>query len=315
MDTNENNKPNKPKKNITLIISVLCLILCGLTYLNTLSLADQIYSMQTKLNSLNDSLNSLNRSMGSITTDVRNSLNESASILAKTNYNVGEINSKNNTVEVKFNITPKEYKENSTAKIYINNVPYDMAYSNGDFVYTYTGPIETDINPDKIEILSNGVSYSESLENLSINTKEMFFPYIYADFNYSKSDVANGKLSLEGDVNVNYAKYSDTDYEIVRAKVIALVNDKTVKEYTCELENNGDVYSYIHISDTFDVGNSGKFRLILVTTDSRGYIYENTLFGLSTNDSGTILNDGNSNDYYLTRVYDKDHNFLFEKDY
>ena len=314
MDNNENNKPNKPKKNITLIISILCLILCGLTYLKTLSLTDQIYSMQVKLNSLNDSLRSLNSSMGSITTDVRNSLNESASILTKTNYDMGEINSENNTVEVKFSITPKEYKEGSTAKIYINNAPYDMTYSNGDFVYTYTGPIETDINPDKIEILSNGISYSESLENLSINTKEMFFPYIYADFNYSKSDVTNGKLNLEGDVNVNYAKYSDTDYEIVSAKVIALVNDKTVKEYTCELENNGDVYSYIHISDIFDIGNSGKFRLILVTTDSRGYIYENTLFGLSTNASGTILNDGNSNDYYLTRVYDKNHNFLFDKE-
>ena len=99
------------------------------------------------------------------------------------------------------------------------------------------------------------------------------------------------------------------------SKAIALANDKTVKEYTCELENNGDVYSYIHISDTFDIGNNGKFRLILVTTDSRGYIYENTLFGLSTNVSGTILNDGNSNEYYLTRVYDKDHNFLFDKEY
>ena len=54
MDNNENSKPNKPKKNITLIISVLCLILCGLTYLKTLSLADQIYSMQTRLNALND---------------------------------------------------------------------------------------------------------------------------------------------------------------------------------------------------------------------------------------------------------------------
>ena len=312
MDNNEN---PKPKKNLSLIISVICLILCGLTYLKTLSLTDQIYSIKNTLNSLNNNYSNISGSIGSISADVRKSLNESASILAKTHYDMGEINSGNNTVEVKFNITPKEYKEGSTAKIYINNVPYDMAYSNGDFVYTYTGPIETDINPDKIEIMSNGVSYSESLENLSINTKEMFFPYIYADFSYSKSDVAGGKLNLEGDVNVNYAKYSDTDYEIVSAKAIALANDKTVKEYTCELENNGDVYSYIHISDTFDIGNNGKFRLILVTTDSRGYIYENTLFGLSTNISGTILNDGNSNEYYLTRVYDKDHNFLFDKEY
>ncbi len=315
MDNNENPKPNKPKKNITLIISVLCLILCGLTYLKTLSLADQIYSMQTRLNALNDNLNSVSGNIGSISTDVRNSLNESASILAKTDYDMGKINTENNTVEVNFNITPKEYKEGSTAKIYINNVPYDMTYSNGNFVYTYTGSVEKDITPNKIEILSNGVSYFESLENLSINAKETFFPYIYADFNYSKSDVANGKLTLDGDINANYAKYSDTDYEIVSAKAIALVNDKTVKEYTGELENNGDVYSYIHISDTFDIGNSGKFRLILVTTDSRGYIYENTLFGLSTNTSGTILNDGNSNEYYLTRVYDKDHNFLFDKEY
>lgn len=312
MDNNEN---PKPKKNLSLIITVICLILCGLTYLKTLSLTDQIYSIKNTLNSLNNNYSNISGSIGSISADVRNSLNESASILAKTNYNMGEINSGNNTVEVKFNITPKEYKEGSTAKIYINNVPYDMAYSNGDFVYTYNGPIETDINPDKIEILSNGTSYSESLENLSINTKEMFFPYIYADFSYSKSDVTGGKLNLEGDVNVNYTKYSDTDYEIVSAKAIALANDKTVKEYTCELENNGDVYSYIHISDTFDIGNNGKFRLILVTTDSRGYIYENTLFGLSTNVSGTILNDGNSNEYYLTRVYDKDHNFLFDKEY
>ena len=312
MDNNEN---PKPKKNLSLIITVICLILCGLTYLKTLSLTDQIYSIKNTLNSLNNNYSNISGSIGSISADVRNSLNESASILAKTNYNMGEINSGNNTVEVKFNITPKEYKEGSTAKIYINNVPYDMTYSNGDFVYTYNGPIETDINPDKIEILSNGTSYSESLENLSINTKEMFFPYIYADFSYSKSDVTGGKLNLEGDVNVNYTKYSDTDYEIVSAKAIALANDKTVKEYTCELENNGDVYSYIHISDTFDIGNNGKFRLILVTTDSRGYIYENTLFGLSTNVSGTILNDGNSNEYYLTRVYDKDHNFLFDKEY
>ena len=116
-----NNLENpKPKKNLSLIIAVICLIVCGLTYLKTLSLADQIYSMHTKLIALNDNLNNnysnLNGSIGSITTDVRNSLNESASILAKTGYNMGEINSENNTVEVKFNITPKEYKENSTAK-------------------------------------------------------------------------------------------------------------------------------------------------------------------------------------------------------
>ncbi len=311
MDNNEN---PKPKKNINLIITAVCLIICGLLYIKISTLENNLLSMQNTLNTLNNNYSILNSSIGSISNDVRNSLNEASSMLAKTNYSIGEINSENNTVEVKFNITPKEYKEGSTAEIYINNVPYDMTYSNGDFVYTYTGPIETDINPDKIEILSNGVSYSESLESLSINTKEMFFPYIYADFNYSKSDVANGKLNLEGDVNVNYAKYSDTDYEIVSAKAIALVNDKTVKEYTCELENNGDVYSYIHISDTFDVGNSGNFRLMLVTADSRGYIYENTLYGLSTNSSGNILNDGNSNKYYLTKVYDINHNFLFNKE-
>ncbi len=290
------------KKNIHVIISSVSLAVSVLLLVNTFSLSSNIKSLENNIENLKNSsysnYNSLSNSIDNISGSVTAAVEKGTSIIASSEYKLGEVNENDFSIPVIFSITPKEYSEGTAAQIYINNKPYDMTYNDGHFEYTADTKLTSDsLEATKVAIISNGTTKFQELSDMYVSVKNEFFPYIDCDFS-STSDYTTTKnntlsFNCSGDVNLNISylgSYDSNRDTIKSAKVNLYVNDKSEKSFAINI--NDESYGYTEISDcNLEIPSDSEFYIEAEITNDKGFVYKKIIYSFETDSKGNMINE------------------------
>ena len=228
------------KKNWQSILNVIMAILLVVCLVQINTLTERVNQLNTNLNS---QISIVRESINSISWNVKDSLEQQASILSDAAWKYGKFDLEKRTAEVEVTITPKEYDTNTHAYVSAGTQSFPLTLNNGSFVGTLELPMFQETYLDKVRFVEGNDTRTEKLDWCFAPMNEAL-PSIYADlsFSYRQATVKDGKcpINLNGDLNVNIDGANGVEIENIVLAVSDGKNDIMRKDITNEVSSDRD---------------------------------------------------------------------------
>ena len=223
-------------KNILLVINTILLVAC---LVQIAELRAPLQNMRSNTgNQLSNILTNVNNSYSYI----EEALDEQASIIAKSEFEFGEIDMKAGTVEVIAYVMPKEYQPNETQAFFLcgeEEIPTE--YVGGKYVATMNMPLYEDVMIASVMFKENGTVRTESLDWF-FNPRAELLPYVYAynlgSYSFGKSEEKEnvGTWSFSGDIEIDVAAKYREEFEVETAEIVRFLDGKEVERFDITLD-------------------------------------------------------------------------------
>ncbi|MFA9381615.1 MAG: hypothetical protein ACERKO_11210 [Acetanaerobacterium sp.] len=288
-------------KNISekalLIVLIVLVVVFGI-YLSDQS-ARRIDDVSNQVNNLSDTVNSQNQRISSLYSQIENLLNRQASIIDSYNISYGAINNDDMTYEVSLTVTPKEFKENTTASFTLGDLGGDMSRTGTAFSALINVPVKAQYHPI-VTFNEDGKSRSETLSD-EISFQQNYVYQIKCTFTGSIS-YQDKQMHYDGNILAFYMPPEGFTPESER--ILAIVNNTEI--FTKDISLESQTEKKIEFNETFPVNNGDTLALFIEVSDNSGLTYRFPV------DSTFISPDGHSqSEHYIPDqciVYDKNGN-------
>lgn len=185
---------------IGLLAATLCLVLIlGFSTYNRLE--TQISNLEARILSLYSQLSNISYNMSSIKSDIQSAIEEEASIISSYSAVQSGLD-ENYCRDITFTVSPKQYTEETTAKLYIGGREYAMAKNGAVFSVTAALPVNEIYKSYSVAFETDGiVSVQKVQDYLSYNIENSYFHASYS----GASSMTKNSITVNGRIWV----YSD----------------------------------------------------------------------------------------------------------
>ena len=302
-------------KTMLLVINTILLVVCLV----------QINDLKTELWNMKSNTGS---QISSILTNVNNSysyieetLAKEASIVSKAEWEFGNIDIKNRTVEVKAYVIPKEYRPDVTQAFFLcGDEEIAAEYSNGRYEVIMNVPLFEDASIQSVHFKENGMIRAEGLDWV-FNPRNELLPFVHA-YNYGSisfgkaEDKENiGTWTFSGDLEVDVAAKYIEEFEVEKAEIVRFVDGNEVERMNITLDamvaHNTFVYNW---NPTYEIPYGSKQEIVVEVTMRCGLVYRSQISSCGMDEQGNPID----NDMYQAgmeaSIYDIDGNLLYSVD-
>lgn len=297
---------DKMKKNLPLIISMLCCICSVICVFKLSSLERELGEMR---NDLDGRINYLRSDLRSVEEGVTRQLSEQANLLTSSDYELGEADYDKRTVQMRYTVVPKEYSPSETrAVLFCGGREYAMELEDGIFTAELPISLMGETEVAAVQLQENGVIRTQRLDTY-IAPRQEYLGTVYADY--------NGSWTVQGkqDNKVTMAYDGAVDISIQHGKQMQGIRSIRLKEYvdgkevsvrnlrvfpegeqseedngaeTSLYENAGDSQTQLKcaFTETYEVPFGSRFELQSCVTMEDGLEYRNIVQRESFDEKG-----------------------------
>ncbi|MBP1926526.1 hypothetical protein J2Z76_002395 [Sedimentibacter acidaminivorans] len=291
-------------KNLESIIILLVL----LNVFTLFKLNNVKNSIERQMQQNEHEINNLENNINNIYTNVDAKLKKQASVLDSYDVQIrGELNPNNYTVPVTLTITPKEYSDELTATLQLNNKNIPMQKKGTSFKCTFDVYIFDDFKL-KIILEQNGIQKIESIEEYS-KLQYKYLLDIFGGFS-GKESYSSGIYKFDGDISLNFGNSQNNSP--IKASLGKYLNGTIVSEQEVELSDHMD----IPVNDSIELNANDKFMLCVNVQDKYGinYKYVVMLYEIDSKGKSVNIRPEWSNGSII-EISDKNGNILYTPEY
>lgn len=258
--------------SIISVISVIGLVICLF----------ELFSLHGEIDDLNRTISNqyerFNREVNSIYSNVDEKLKKQASFLSDSYFEYGDADIKNNTVEMRYYVFPKEYNpDKTTATLFCNGKEYTMQnnYDYTAFFVSLDIPVFSETLINKVVLETGGVKQIESIEE-AVTPRWDIFPSVYATKSGQSSNRGN-TFTTSGECTITM----ESKGEITGIEKVYLVQyldgeEQSREEIPKDHDDNRTTFRFM-LKKAFALPTGSTLTLCTEVVDSEGYIYRNII--------------------------------------
>ena len=285
----------EPRTAAGVSYKVVLMIILIMTFIGVSTVSGIVASMQGRINNLETSLNIIQNQLYTL----QLSVDDHASRIESFNFNIGELNSSDNTATVETEVLLREYADETTVQLVVDDDVYELtAKGNGLFSADIVRGLFDEGYDTKLVIKEPGRNYTETVDFPGCLVYD-FLPMPSYECSFELNERL-GKTIVKG--YYNPLVYNNEDVESVTVTYLSGGEELESFDITQETLNR----ETIDVDRTIPNGADFTFRLEIVTK-SGFKIEEQTLMVYSEPED--------YDDYEYLRVYDINGNLLWEDDY
>ena len=297
-------------------LNIVCLALLLMCFVKIRWMENELSNIR---NNMNSNYSMLRSDISFISNNIRYELEQQASLVSDSGFDVTDLNIKDKTAVVDCYVVPKTYSPQQTsAAIICNGVEYPMALENGRYTANITFPITEEVFSISSVSFVEGDTIRTQKMSWSINPQYDLVPTAY--INYSGSMTQNGGETLTR----RYQGFVDIDFEhrnfvdgIKDVQVYVVIDGKEVWRDNPEVEVlREDEYMLscrADIQQDFEIKEGSTLLMIAEVTDNNGWIYRGVLEDITIGEKGDPI----PNYEYrqpVADVCDADGNIIFKSE-
>lgn len=300
------------KKNLETAVVVLVL----LNIFTLFKLYGIENSIDMNFNNLRSSVHSVESRISGITSDIYLALEKQGSILDSYEVVLGDKLNEDLTIPVKVTVTPKEYSEELTAGIFMNDKEIFMLRKGISFIAEFNADIFGDFQL-KAVLEQEGVKKTESLKNY-YDMRDKFILQIDGSYLGSES-YSSGKYKMNGEVELRISSNESNAPE--KAYIVYELNGEEIKEQHADTpvaENQDYITRFIsvNVSEEFELKPNDKLMIYAYIEDSYGMKYKCIVKLNEINSSNERVNRSPEwTNGTVVEIMDKDGNILYVPEY
>jgi len=288
--------------------NLIIMALIFLNFFNYFKINNLENSIDRRIQQYENSINNLEREINSIYSNVDTKLKKQASILDNYNIIFGEqLNSDNLTVPVTVSITPKEFSDNLTATLQLNNKNIEMEKKGTSFEVSMGAYIFDDFLL-KVVLEQNGIQKVETVEEYN----DLQYKYIldmHSGFSGNKS-YSSGKLKYKGEINMNFGDFQYNNPE--KISIVKDINGAVIGEQEIAFSDP----LLITLDESIELGASDKFALYAHVEDKYGINYKYIILAYEIDKNGEpVRSSPEWTNGSIIEISDKNGKVLYSPEY
>lgn len=290
-------------------ILYLIIILLGLSNIFT----------SIRLNNLENSINNNMQQSYSIEDNLRNEisniysnleekLKKQGSIIDSYDVKFGsELNTDNLTIPITVTITPKEYSEELTSSLQLNDKIIEMQRNGTTFSVTASASIFDDLKL-KIILNENGIQKTETIEE-DYDLKGKYILEIMNGGFVGSVSRSSGKYNYYGNINIHFNRFEEDNPKSLT--IVKEVNDKVIEEQKIDLKKVNLSYERpieISMKDALDISIGDKFVVYAKVVDKYNLTYKYIIINSEINGEGDPISSASIDGWSQGIIEIKDKN-------
>ncbi len=271
-------------KNILIVGMAVLLLILLITNANR---ANEMEYLNNRINNLTSELNLVRNDIRSIYNNVDEQMKKQASLLTSVDYALGELDTKNQTIDVQIKVVPKNITPNMTLSVKLGDTVANFNQSGKEF--TAVIPVDMFLDYDEHPMLyinsENGIQ-TEILEDVIVsNLSDRYLPKVYADIpadvSYSK-----GRIELDSHLHISTkpSMYGNDIY-FVTYELVTELNGEEIERADLTDKVREGIYDE-RIRKSIPAKQGETVVIYLLAEDSLGYTHKTTVFSWYENQNG-----------------------------
>ena len=263
--------------------------------------------MQNLRNNLGNKISNLENSFMNSTSYIETLLEKEASILAKAEWNYGELDTEDYSVEIICHVTPKEFHpENTSVSIVIGDQEIPMELQNGDFVGKGFVSLFEETTVSKVMFYEGNSIQSEALDWTLMPVYE-YIPSISAHLSGSSTS-NHGKDSYIWKSDDIIDVFIDRKFGTIHTESAALIRYLDGKEaertkILLEGETQDSGAYYYNLELEYEIPYGSVQELYLELEDERGLRYRTLVDYVEIDKNENYVKHGSAHDIGETIIY------------
>ncbi|MBR4861700.1 MAG: hypothetical protein IKU09_05820 [Firmicutes bacterium] len=267
--------------------------------------------MEREIGYLQSQIQSLETQNSSIYREVDEMLEKEASLLSFKEWKISSIDVENETANIVFAITPKEYQEGMTeAFLQIGSQEYSMTMEDGIYRAGIEAALFENCKVDAVVLRDSTYTRTEHLD-WNIYPRYDMLPDVYARFDGNWSSGSRGKdyitIACDGEIRVDIDSKGDM-HEIQSVHLLEVLDGK-VRERTKILVDENGMYT-AECKEKYELPFGSRFELVAEVVDQYGLVYKSIAERWVSDDKGQPVDEID----WLGRgaaIYNQDGKLLF----
>ena len=299
-------------KNVLLIINTILLIVCLVQMSN---LKTEISNMRSNMgNQISNIQTNINNSYSYI----EETLKKEASIVSNAEWEFGNMDIEDRTIEVKAYVIPKEYQPDVTQAFFIcgdEEVP--AKYNNGKYEVTMEISLFEDVSIPSVIFKENEMIRTESLDWI-FNPRNELLPVVYAynhgsvGFGKAKDKDNTGTWIFNGALDIDIIARNMEEFDIQKAEIIRYIDEKEVERIDIDLnilEGHGKLW--YDWKPTFEIPYGSTQDIFAEVTMQCGLVYRAPISCCGMDEHGNPIEDNGVLGSMEASIYDTNGNLLY----
>ena len=295
-------------------MNIVCLALLLMCFVKIRWMENELSNIR---NNLNSNYSMLRSDISFISNNIRYELEQQASLISDSGFDVTNLNIKDKTAVVDCYVVPKTYSPQQTsATILCNGVEYPMTLENGRYTANITFPITEEV----FEISSVSFTEDNTIRTQKIgwqiNPKYDLIPtaYIYYSGSMSQDYGETITRKYQGSIDIDF-EHRDFVEEIKDVQVYMIIDGKEVWRDSPEVEVlHKDDYMLscrADIQQNFELKRGSTILMIAEITDNNGWKYRSVLEDATIGEKGNPIPNRDYN-HGQADVCDAEGNIIFK---
>jgi hypothetical protein len=235
------------------------LITCGLYS----GINDIIYAVNNGISSASRQLLNNESNLSGIVSDIKNNIEKEASIISGYTITYGKPDGGTLMGDITVTTLPKEYSENTSAQLFLNNESVNMVRDGNSFKCTHSVKI-TGTYTASITFSNGGINKTELLP------ETVDYPSLFqGNLQVSLGDITNNGSTVY--TNISYLFYSKSEESAVSAKIVTYYNGQEKWSHTIMDPDSVEPQDYQAV--TGDTSSGSEYDICVEVTDSLGFTY------------------------------------------
>lgn len=291
---------------------VFVVVLCIMLVISLVRIHNLKEKLERETGYLRSQIQSLEGRINGIYNEVDEMLEQEASLLTYSDWNIASIDVKAETATVYVSITPKEYQAGMTeAVLQVGSQEYPMTMEDG----SYRAEIETALfdscEIDAVVLRDSTYTRTEHL-GWSIHPRFDMLPDVYANmggnWSYGYGDSYN-TMKCDGDIQIHIESKGDLA-EIKSVHLVEILDGKVQKRTPVSADEYGQ-YT-IEYKETYKAEFGSCFEIAAEVVDQYGLVYRCTVNHWDTDKEGKLADDSDWLGYGAD-IYNKDGKLLYSE--
>ena len=272
---------------------VFAVVLCIMLVISLVRIHNLKERLERETGYLRSQIQSLEGRINGIYNEVDEMLEQEASLLTYSDWNIISIDVPTEKATVDVSIIPKEYQEGMTeAVLQIGSQEYPMTMEDG----SYHAEIETALFGNcEIEavVLRDGSNTRTEYLGWNISPRQSMLPDVYADISGGWSFGPRGKeystLTSDGEIEIHIeAKGSQPE---IKSIYLVETLDGQVQERTAVPMEGQDGYYTVACKETYELPFGTCFEMAVEVTDKYGLVYKAIVHRWESDEKGQLVDD------------------------
>lgn len=306
------------KKNLHLILSAAACVLAVVSLTLLIFMRQQMIHQSYQISSIENDISRLNdhvrASMDVVSSQVRDSLEQQASILASYEIVPGKMDPQSLTIPFTYTVTPKEVTPGvTTAELICEDNSYPMTLrEDGSFTAQIQVPLFSTLSTQRVVFTENGTSRTETISS-PVTSYSQWILVPYANLT-GTMPVQKARYQLKGELNVTAS--IPPEVGIVSLDLIAERNGKEIDRISY-LDSVGDSFDGVSadVDLDYDLPPNSILTMYVEIEDTYGLRYQQTVEQISTDQEGCFIDSSYTSGYddpmFLISIIDRQGNLLW----